>query len=453
MATVHELSIKIIKELIRLQTVPASERNKNDPFPLPRMIGVGDGRSLVVSKEIDDAILEVADKLLSEDPSLSSKVMLAEWRKTVRASFGPPLAMIDLDEPIDQNATQVLEEVRSGVTKHIGQYGTRENAFGCTLFGNSAVKPFAIGPVRFEPRADWLERKCSEGSVSKTTRRRVEQTWSGKKLQKRKTSTDSIIEQDIIDAIGTCPFVCSIVTVGLAPDAARERALTTARLALAAIALLWSTPSRALEGMNLLYDRRMNRQRALTFGPGKIVLAGSSMSHMPHGPWLKDGEWETQFAQNSSFFGGVAEVLDYVIDPERGQCRPDMLNTLAQALLWFHEGCRESVTLMGIVKFTATLDALACGGKSGGIKRLISARLGLPETEPIRPNGPTMKAAVDQIYSEGRSRTIHGTNTKLGHDWSGTKSLSEQFARLCLLACIDWAAANPTSNDPKQLST
>src|SRR5690606_6001731 len=107
MATVHELSTKIIKELIRLQTVPASERNKNDPFPLPRMIGVGDGRSLVVSKEIDDAILEVADKLLSEDPSLSSKVMLAEWRKTVRASFGPPLAMIDLDDPIDQNATQV----------------------------------------------------------------------------------------------------------------------------------------------------------------------------------------------------------------------------------------------------------------------------------------------------------------------------------------------------------
>lgn len=453
MATLHDLSTNVIKELIRLQTVPASGRNKNDPFPFPRMIGVGDGRSIVVSKEIDDAILEIADKLLSEDPSLSSKVMLAEWRKTIRASFGPPLAMIDLDDPIDQNAAQVLKEVRSSVTKHIGQFGTRENAFGCTLFGNSTVEPFAIGPVRFEPRVDWLDRKCSEGAVSKTTRRRVEHTWSGKKFQKRKTSTDSIIEKDIIDAVGTCPFVCSVVTVGLAPDAARERALTTARLALAAIALLWTTPSRALEGMNLLYDRRLHRQRALTFVPGKTVLAGSSMSHMPHGPWLKDGEWETLLTQNTSFFGGVAEVLDYVIDPARGQSRPDMLNTLAQALLWFHEGCRESVTLMGIVKFTATLDALACGGKSGGIKRLISARLGLQETAPIRPNGPTMKAAVDQIYSDGRSRTIHGTNTKLGHDWSGTKSLSEQFARLCLLACIDWAAENPTSNDPKQLST
>ena len=452
MATLHDLLTKIIKELIRLQTVPVSDRNKNDPFPLPRMIGVGDGGSLVVSKEIDDAISEVADQLLSEYLSLSSKVMLAEWRKTVRASFGPALAVIDLNEPVDQNAKQVLGEIRSSVTKHVGQFGKRENAFGCTLFGNSTVKSFEIGPVHFEPRIDWLKRKRSEGDVSKTTRRRIEHIWSGKKLRERKTSTDSIKERDIIDAVGTCPFVCSVVTIGLAPDGARERALTTARLALAAVALLWITPSRALEGMNLLYDRRVHRQRALTFVPGKTVLAGSSLSHMPHGPWLKDGEWETLFAQNSCYFGVVSEILNYVVDPARGQSRPDMLNALAQALLWFHEGCRESVTLMGIVKFTATLDALACGKGSDGIRRLITARLGLQENDFIRPGGPTMKAVVNQIYSEGRSRTIHGTNPKLGHDWSDTKRLSEQFARLCLLACIEWAAANPKSKDPTQFS-
>lgn len=285
------------------------------------------------------------------------------------------------------------------------------------------------------------------------TRRRIEQAWSGKKLKKRKPSSDSIVEQNILDVIDSCPFVCSVETVGLGPEAARQRSLTAARLALAAIALLWATPSRALEGMNLVYDRRIHRQMALTFIPGKTVLAGSNLSHSPHGPWLQDGEWEALFAQNSSYFSGVAEVLHFVVDPVRGQARPDLLNALAQALLWFHEGCRENVTLMAIVKFSATLDALACGGKSGGIKRLITARLGLQEMSPIRPDGPTLKSAVDEIYSEGRSRTIHGTNTKLGHDWSGTKSLSEQFARLCLRSCIDWASANPQETDPKRLST
>ena len=105
-----------------------------------------------------------------------------------------------------------------------------------------------------------------------------------KKLNKRKSSADSIGKQNILDVIGTCPFVCSVETVGLAPEAARQRSLTTARLALAAIALLWTTPSRALEGMNLLYDRSIHRQMVLTFIPGKTVLAGSSLSHLPHGP-------------------------------------------------------------------------------------------------------------------------------------------------------------------------
>lgn len=43
---------------------------------------------------------------------------------------------------------------------------------------------------------------------------------------------------------------------------------------------------------------------------------------MPHGPWLKDGEWETLLTQYASFFDGIAEVLDYVIDPARGRSRP-----------------------------------------------------------------------------------------------------------------------------------
>ncbi len=224
------------------------------------------------------------------------------------------------------------------------------------------------------------------------------------------------MEGDIIDVVGTCPLVCSVVTIGLVPDAARERALTTGRLTLVAIALLWTTPSRALDGMNLLYDRRVYLQRALKFVPGKIVRAGSSISHMPHGSWLKDGKWETLFAQNSCYFGVVSEILNYIVDPERGQFRPDMLNALAQALLWFYEGCWESVTLMDIVKFTATINAFACGKGSAGIRRLITAKLGLQENESIRLGGSTMKVAVNQIYSEGRSRTIHGINTKIGHD-------------------------------------
>jgi hypothetical protein len=129
-----------------------------------------------------------------------------------------------------------------------------------------------------------------------------------------------------------------------------------------------------------------------------------------------------------------------------------MMNTLAHALLWFHEGCRETVAPIAIVKLSAALDALACGRGSSGIRRLISARLGIQQGQAIRPDGPTMKQVVEEIYSEGRSRTIHGNNCRMGHDWTETRGLAEEFGRLCLIMCFDWAAANPSCKAPLELS-
>ena len=443
---------KIIRELIRLQTTPAAWRKPNDDFELPRMIDAGNGGSLIVSRAIDEGIVEVADKLFVGNATLAPRYTRAEWRAAVRRSFGTALARIDLDDCPGTNAERVLAEIRNALDKHVSGHGPREFSFGCTLFGNTAVMPFRIGPVRFEPRLDWLARGYEKGAVSAVSRRRIETAWSGRKLRKRKPSLDSISEIGILDAVGGCAFVCSVAADRLGPASGQEKALTAARLATAAIALMWQTSSKALEGLNLLFDRTPHNQRALTFVPGTVALAGSSWSHMPHGPWLKTGQWEQVFSERAEHFSVVGDVLEYVLSPAGAVARPRIMNTLAQAFLWFHEGCREPVTLMAIVKFSAALDALACGRKAGGIRRLISARLGIPESAAVRPDGTTLKQVIDEIYSDGRSRTIHGTNVKLGHDWTGTKSMAEQFARLGLLLCIDWATNNPSSDDPLQLA-
>ncbi len=442
----------IIKELTRLQTLPAPYRDSNDNFALPRMIGTGSGGSIIVSRKIDDAIVAVADQLMNADSTLTPKITHAEWRSSTRHAFGPVLSAIDLNVDLTLNAKTVLAEVRAALIKRVAGYGCRDFAFGCTLFGNTAIQPFTIGPVRFEPRLDWLERKHQDGEISAITRRRVEQAWTGKYIGKQKLSYDSIGETGILDAVGSCHFVCSIATNGLASESGREKALTAAHLATASISLLWQTPSRALEGMNLLFDSKLHQQSFLTYIPGKIVLAGSRLSHMPHGPWMKTGEWETEFSNYNDHFAVVGRILEFIIDPTGDVSQQNMMNTLAQALLWFHEGCRETTSLMAIVKFSATLDALACGRRSDGIMQLIKARLGIQDCDQIHPGGPTLRQAVNKIYSDGRSRTIHGTNNKLGHDWTGTKGLAEQFARICLLLCIDWVEKNPYSDDPSQLS-
>ena len=67
--------------------------------------------------------------------------------------------------------------------------------------------------------------------------------------------------------------------------------------------------------MNLLFDRKPHLQKALTFVPGKGVLAASSWSHHPFGPSLKPAEWEKVFSERAAMFDVVGDVLDYIISP------------------------------------------------------------------------------------------------------------------------------------------
>jgi hypothetical protein len=451
MATLESYVEALIAELTRIQdpgTVPGPDK---EGFSFPGQIAVGNDRFITTTREMERLIELSSRELKRSDPVLSRSHTDREWNRIVRGAFGPALMLIDLDDDRQKNARTVLAAVRAAVSGPVKTHGPAEHAFGCTLFSNFEVAPFSIGPVQFEPRPAWLERKLTEGDVSKTTARRVMRVWSGGKPRKRKTSVDSIREQDILDAVGKCPYVCSVRTEGLASEAGRLKAQTAARLALTGIALRWAVSSKALEGFRLLVDPSVRRQRSLVFIPKVKTLCGGNLMGLPHGPNISPGDWAKELADYRDYFDVVGEAINYYLSRDGKVARPRLMNTFAQSLLWFHEGCRDEVELMAVVKFSACLDALASGGKSNGIRSLVRARLGMQDENPIRKDGPTMRQAVEEIYSSGRSRTIHGTNDKITNDWSSTRALAEQFARLCLLMSLDWAASNLTSDDPLAL--
>ncbi|MBX4884816.1 hypothetical protein HJA90_14655 [Rhizobium bangladeshense] len=450
MATLDTLLTDLIAEVTRIQAPDALSSKDGDSFSMPGLIATGDGRSIATSREMERLIEAVAQELKGSDPSISQRYTDKEWNWLVRGTFGPALMIIDLDDDPAHNAQRVLASIRSQIDAAVTAQA-RENAFGCTLFGTFNVAPFAIGPVSFEPRSDWLTRKQHDGEITNTTARRVRQSWRGAKLRRRKAGYDAIREKDILDAVGKCPYVCTVRTKGLAPEASRLKAQTASHLAMAAVALRWSRPSEALAGFRLLTDPGIRRQRSLVFVPGVRILAGAQLVGMPHGPSISAEDWLAELEENRDGFALIGQAIDYFLNVSGVTARPKIMNAIVQALLWFYEACREEVDLMAVVKFTATLDALAAGGKSGGIRRLVNARLGIQDDKPIRKDGPTLKAAVDEIYSDGRSRTIHGTNDKLGKDWSSTRRLAEQFARLCLITSVGWAAENPSIDNPAAL--
>ncbi|HEV7434867.1 MAG TPA: hypothetical protein VGO22_08365 [Pseudorhizobium sp.] len=451
MATLETYVEALISELTRVQALESILEPDEEGFSFPGQIVAGVDSFIMTTREMERLIELSAQELKLSDPALSRIHTDREWSWMVRGAFGPALMLIDLDDDRQENARTVVAAIRTAVSGPVKAYGPAEQVFGCTLFGNFDVASFSIGPVQFEPRFAWLARKLSEGHVSRTTAQRVKSVWSGGKLRKRKTSIDSIRERDILDALGECPYVCSVHTEGLASEAGRLKAQTAARLAMTGISLRWSLSSKALDGFRLSVDPSVRRQRSLVFKPKIRVLSGGILVGLPHGPTISPEDWAKELNNLSDDFCVVGEAITYYLSPDGEVTRPALMNTFAQALLWFHEGCREEVHLMAVVKFSACLDALASGGRSHGIRSLIRARLGMKDDKPIRKDGPTMYEAVDEIYSSGRSRTIHGTNDKIGNDWSSTRALAEQFARLCLLTCLDWAVNNPTSDDPLAL--
>lgn len=450
MALLDTLGQKLITELKRIQAPDALPEKDPGGFVVPGWIATGDGRSIVLSSEMERLIRAIADELRKTSPSLAQSHTVKEWNWLIRGMFGPALVTIDLDDDCAKNSATVIASVQTQLATTPATSDC-EHAFGCTLFGNADVAAFEIGPVLFEPRETWLGRKEAAGDVSATTARRLRKWWTGKKLAKRKQGVEATRERDLQDAIADCPYVCSVSTIGLAEEAGRIKAQIAAHMAMAAISLRWEIPSRALSGFRLLVDPPVRRQRSLVFIPGVKTLAGGHMVGMPHGPTISAQEWLSQLTTHKDDFAVMGEAITYYLSATGSSSRPKMMSVLAQAMLWFHEACREEIDLMAVVKFTATLDALAGGGKSGGIKRVVNARLGIKDGSTIRKDGPTLKAAVEEIYSDGRSRTMHGTNDKLGHDWSSTRRLAEAFARLCLITCAAWMAQNPSGDDPAAL--
>lgn len=453
---------KIVAQHRHRQSLPNPYRDELGALLWPRITRAPSGREILFDSEMLAAVDALANCLRREDPDLERSVGNGEWLKMVHERVAYTLDASDPEADLDATAHHVTEDVRWSLALSKARLGQFEFAFSCTLFRGGVPHPFCIGPVRFETRQDWLERKFAEGAISTPTRRRVLHAWEGQTPRKRKCSIDSEQEETILNLSRDAPFICSVGTSGMAYEFGRQRARTAARLALTAIALMWRRTSRVLDGMNLVDDRVVRGLHELAFHDGRLASWGSRNLHMPGGHGLNAEKWaslQSDFADHFAVVGGLLKsIVDVVTLPKR----PNTTHALTHALLWFHQGCREDEVVIAITCFAATLDCLACGRSQEGIRDLIKAQLGHGSQTPLwLKGGQTVEDTVQEIYDHARNATMHGRkghrkgkpDSKPFHDWSPGRDRAEALARICLLACIDWTAQNPDCDDPASWRT
>lgn len=450
MSDIHRSFRKIIHELKDLAAHPMRLHAEETPR-FTGWIDTGQGSSIAVNEIIDGEIDNVADWLLEQKPETRAAHSLKEWRATVRRAFGPALVQVNDQESLDNCGRKLKSLVEEEVQKRIAGYGDRGTALGCWLFSQLLHKPFSVGPVLFEPKSAWLDRALETGDISRITHRRLGRAFSGQSVRSRKGSMDEVQEAYILRVLEKAPMVCTVTTHGLAPEVGQKRSILAARLALTSIALLGSHPSHVLDYMWISTDAGPRIIRTIPVTPGRRMVGGLRWSGMPGGFPMTAKEWEKILREQRAYFGLAGKMIACWTSTPADDQASDVLHGLSQSLFFFEKACREESDLMAIAEFITALESLTGGRQLGGILDLLRARLGMEDDTKVW-QGKTFKQVLNRIYSKARSRTLHGTNDQLLHDWSTTREMAESMARHGLVSCMEWVEKNPKTTDLKDLT-
>lgn len=196
MATVNESYDTIISELISL-ALP--EPNTKGPKSFPGLIATGDGRSVITNERIEAAIANIATWTMNQQPALKMRYTAKEWDALVRKAFGPAIVAVD------QTCKNPPSELRNLVEKILEEKpATLSSSFvtmGCTLFYKPISKAVRIGPVHFEPKAEWLARSVANGHLNEDTRTRMAQAFAGGSILPIENGVVSAIGEVGVDAV------------------------------------------------------------------------------------------------------------------------------------------------------------------------------------------------------------------------------------------------------------
>ena len=435
----------LLAELIRIQGAPASEIRR-DPPELPGLIAAGERGSILVNQAIEVEISAIADDLQNRFQSSRRTHSRKEWRSRVRRAFGPALAGLDLSSPLEEIARQLRDAVVAAVYDQFADGRLIRKSMGCALFETPITKAFEIGPVLFEPRVIWLIRLRDQKSISQPTYRRLARRLGGKRLRARKQSMDFHHEKSLIQLMDSGPIVATVTTEGLAPATAERRAIMAVRLAQAAIALLWRTPSQALAGFRISTDAGPRRVHTMTDAPGERWAGSWRWIGSPFGPVLSPDEWNKLFEDNADYLAALGRSIKCFTSEPSFIASDELTNSIAQSLSFFWEGVRDENDLMAIIKFNASLEALS----PHKVEDLLMASSGRAADERLLGDR-TVRQLVKEISKRARSRTLHGTNQDILDDWSHTRTRAEVLARHCLLYAVHQTSTRQPPLDRQSL--
>ena len=149
-----------------------------------------------------------------------------------------------------------------------------------------------------------------------------------------------------------------------------------------------------------------------------------------------------------------ARILEALVNPAAFP-HPNLSKRWTTALDWMAEGSREKNDAVALTKIASSLDVLSCGGKYGGILRMLMHLTGWKETDVITTasNPQTLGQVVKDVYDNGRSQILHGTHFDRLKSFATQRGLADFLARIALIESASRLATFSGNDGDKEFRT
>ena len=423
---VEKLLEVVVADAMRARSIPDEKWWASNPSPLvPRVIRASGDREYRVTEEG----LRAAHRLTEQEWWARE-----EFRQTIaresfdRLSFGAIGRTIEsatahlspesgdgedggmteasfyheLAKDYNRALVALADEARVDADRHIP----------CTLFREDQDVPaFAVGPVQFRPRSEWIGRFAPEVAERDAAQQASGGEISAEPVRDRAAHKErSQAAQNawvVKTSLRGFSWVATIRAIGHEHKQAHRKMSMIAELAIDVVGLRFLAEDArrfSLAGRGYVHAEH---GLATTLDGG--LIHGSSLN-LP-GLASKPGALADTMKAEGGFLEAAGRILQVYVDCRQKGRAPHLVERWVNGLFWFGEARREGSDFMAVVKYGCAADVLSgAGGRPQGIVAFAMAAFEpRNEAEGAEPDvADQIKDAVWKVYERGRSGLAHG---------------------------------------------
>jgi hypothetical protein len=318
----------------------------------------------------------------------------------------------------------------------------------CHLFhSDQAVPAFSVGPVRFLPRAEWIDCFVKDAEVRELVRQVESRELDMESLSARSMEVEADRHAshalEVLRTLRHYSWVATVRMEGHEHARSHLKASVVVGLAIDAIGLRFQVEDArrfTKAGRQHLYAE----DRLATTLDGRM-LRGSSVQ-MPgiSGP---PGALAAKMSSEQTFLVAAGLILQHYVNGRRSGKALHLVERWANALYWVGEARREASDFMAVVDYGCAADGLS--GAGGSAKEMtIFAEAALKPVDEVAPDGMlTVEGAVNKVYREGRNKLAHGEMSGLLEDLEEPRAVGETLL-MALFDVVTPVLADLLKNEP-----